>query len=85
MNCQKLTIENEQLPSFLGIKTCIPDTLFNRTIKIRRSSRAPWPCGIICHVLDWEVAGSNQAAISYSFGNKACRLENRCQRLKLDP
>ena len=42
-------------------------------------SRALWPCGLIRHILDQEVVGSNPADINYSFGNEACRLETRCQ------
>ena len=35
-------------------------------------SRTPWPCGLIRHVLDLEVASSNPAAIN-SF--EACGLD----------
>ena len=30
-------------------------------------SRAPWSCGLICHVLDWKVEASNLAAAKNIF------------------
>ena len=35
--------------------------------ELLRPSRTLWSCGLICHVLDRQVASLNPAAINYSF------------------
>ena len=49
-------------------------------------SRAPWPCGLMRHLLDREVVGSNLGEGIYSFGDdckKRRRLDNWKNRRRM--
>ena len=40
-------------------------------LRIHVSIRTLWSCGLICHVLDWKVEGSNLAAAKNLFQFKS--------------
>ena len=40
-------------------------------------SRTPWSCGLIRHVLDWKVEGSNLAAAKNLFQFKSTKISSQ--------
>ena len=63
--------------TFGKAKTLGYDVTLHAIRQIEQRGRAPWSCGLICHVLDREVGGSNLGA-AFFFWTR--RLKNQKTR-----
>ena len=56
--------------------------MVSQSCKALKESRAPQPCGLMRHVLDWEDGGSNPGD---ALDRKTCEAKQKERGQKLDP